>query len=1112
MQSPPSSFPAALPDSPGGQAPAKVKSLLPFDVLRVGIAMVTGWKSVLAATILGGAAAGGAAWVVARSKYIVEVQLVRREAPNTFQASQIGQAFRPRELSSATVMSLMVSSTVLDRTGAAMDPPVDRIQLQKRIEIEPEKNIELISVAYTSPDSPQRAASDVNLYAGNVLKLLEEMQIQEAKELLKDLDAQLARTDTQLNQARADLQTFARESGLTDPEREIDNLMRQIADLDLKIETAGINRQGTAFSIQQIRDELRRLDPTMLKLAEERQRLDTLMRTFTKNNPEVIEQEKRISDLAQQAKARSGKTAEQENFDLSGNTLANSLYLDLIRLRREQDNAITEEEKLQAFREGLKQRLAVLPDKILQNTKWRSQVTSLETTRDLLAGRRREAQLYADKAPGYYRLFAEANANNILKAGRARKIIILGIAGGMLCGGLALALRALRAMRDDALVSPSDLRRALGVPVAAMLPPKETMSSADLDRWRFTTWAELVKTIHPPPDGALMAGLISAGDGEGKTTWLQHMSQAALERGLKVLTVYCHPPGTKTDHGLSGGKDAALTANGTDPPSVHRPVFSLEEVLENPEQHLRTLRVSSPPVLRLQPMEGFVWTADWLTLWRDALGIWSREPALAVLVELPPASRMDSLLLAESMPALFWLSGSGQTHHRQVDPVLETVRRSGLPLSASLLNRVPPVFLKLPDLAKYGLCVAAGLLLLTGGQAPAQAVPGPGAQEAVPPTPADTLIPAAPPAGGPPVPALEATLPPTGTETPPGLDSLPEDSRQLPPADTPPAAPVPGAIPPSVRRPLPPAPQPANPALAGWQRNLTLGPGDTVNFQVYGAKQYTRTDVPIAPDGTLTYLQVYGFKASGLTIDQLREGMTKALAAHVPNARVIVTPGAWRSKKYYMLGTVMERGVFTLDRPTTLMEAAARARGMETGVVNDNTVEIADLKRAFLIRQGRKLPINFSKLFYEGDMSQNIALEPGDYIYFPSNTVNEVYVLGSVGEPGSLGISQNLTVVGAIAQRGGFARSAWRKRVLIVRGQLEKPTVMVVDTAAILSGKQRDVPLEPLDLVYVTDKPWKYAAEILDLAMKSFVQSVASSWASSNVQPFLGDTSSSNSP
>ncbi|RYD38372.1 MAG: hypothetical protein EOP86_00955, partial [Verrucomicrobiaceae bacterium] len=463
------------------------------------------------------------------------------------------------------------------------------------------------------------------------------------------------------------------------------------------------------------------------------------------------------------------------------------------------------------------------------------------------------------------------------------------------------------------------------------------------------------------------------------------------------------------------------------------------------------------------------------------------------------------------MPVLFWLTGSGQTHRRQVDPVLETVRRSGLPLSGSFLNRVPPMFLKLPDLAKYGLCLAAGLLMLAGGQAPAQTVPGPGSQATVPPTPADTLVPATPPAGEPAVPALDATLPPTGTETPPGLDSLPEDSRQPPSMDTPPAVPAPVAIPPSARKPLPPAPPPANPALAGWQRNLTLGAGDTVNFQVYGAKQYTRTDVPIAPDGTLTYLHVNGFKAAGLTIDQLREGMTKALEAHVPNARVIVTPGAWRSKKYYMLGTVMERGVFTLDRPTTLMEAAARARGMETGVVNDNTVEIADLKRAFLIREGRKMPIDFSKLFYEGDMSQNIALEPGDYIYFPSNTVNEVYVLGSVGEPGSLGISQNLTVVGAIAQRGGFARSAWRKRVLIVRGQLEKPTVLVVDTAAILSGKQRDVPLEPLDLVYVTDKPWKYAAEILDLAMRSFVQSVASSWASSNVQPFLGDIPSSNS-
>jgi len=29
------------------------------------------------------------------------------------------------------------------------------------------------------------------------------------------------------------------------------------------------------------------------------------------------------------------------------------------------------------------------------------------------------------------------------------------------------------------------------------------------------------------------------------------------------------------------------------------------------------------------------------------------------------------------------------------------------------------------------------------------------------------------------------------------------------------------------------------------------------------------------------------------------------------------------------------------------------------------------------------MPLNFERLFQAGDLSQNIAIEPGDYLYFP---------------------------------------------------------------------------------------------------------------------------------
>jgi len=144
----------------------------------------------------------------------------------------------------------------------------------------------------------------------------------------------------------------------------------------------------------------------------------------------------------------------------------------------------------------------------------------------------------------------------------------------------------------------------------------------------------------------------------------------------------------------------------------------------------------------------------------------------------------------------------------------------------------------------------------------------------------------------------------------------------------------------------------------------------------------------------------------------------------------------------------------------------------------------------FLARNGQRVKVDFERLFQRGDLSQNVPLEPGDYLYFASASGNEIYVLGEVMMPGAMIYNSSPTVVNAIATRGGYTTRAFKSRVLVVRGSLEHPQTFVIDTADILHGKAKDFALEPHDIVYVSMNPWVIAGEVLDVAAKSFVQAV----------------------
>ncbi len=292
---------------------------------------------------------------------------------------------------------------------------------------------------------------------------------------------------------------------------------------------------------------------------------------------------------------------------------------------------------------------------------------------------------------------------------------------------------------------------------------------------------------------------------------------------------------------------------------------------------------------------------------------------------------------------------------------------------------------------------------------------------------------------------------------------------------------------------------------APWQEHLTLGPGDTLDFAMYINDNFDqpRNDVVIGPDGLVTYLEARDIMASGLTIEELRAKMDAELGKYYRSPKTVITPVGIHSKKYYVLGSVVNKGVYAFDRPLTIIEAIGRAGGLETGVFERNTVEMADLSRSFVVRHGQKLPVDFEKLYQQGDLSQNIPLEPDDYLYFASSGANEIYVLGQVLSPGTTAYTPGIGAIGAIASRGGFAIKAYKSRVLIVRGSLSHPQTFEVNTHEALDGKAPDFRLQPRDIVYVSPRPWARAEQLLDDSTRAFIEALVVTYTGAKVGPFI---------
>ena len=255
-------------------------------------------------------------------------------------------------------------------------------------------------------------------------------------------------------------------------------------------------------------------------------------------------------------------------------------------------------------------------------------------------------------------------------------------------------------------------------------------------------------------------------------------------------------------------------------------------------------------------------------------------------------------------------------------------------------------------------------------------------------------------------------------------------------------------------------------APARFVSEYRIGPKDQLEIRVAKGDMFN-TVARVTEDGKITINYVGEVVVENLTTTELERKLAQILVEKelMRDPQVQVSVKDFQSRLVSVLGAVKEPGMVQLMGRQTLMQVISKAGG----ITRDAGREIIIIRRQ-PDGTSNALHIPVEDLFMKGETKFDVPLEPADIVNVQVDREVQVYVMGQVKNPGALKVLQSRipTVTQAIAQAGDFTERARRGRVIIRRqdpGGAERE--IIVDVAAILTNKAKDVPLQENDIVFV---------------------------------------------
>ncbi len=244
-----------------------------------------------------------------------------------------------------------------------------------------------------------------------------------------------------------------------------------------------------------------------------------------------------------------------------------------------------------------------------------------------------------------------------------------------------------------------------------------------------------------------------------------------------------------------------------------------------------------------------------------------------------------------------------------------------------------------------------------------------------------------------------------------------------------------------------------------------IGAEDVLDIRVWENSSLSAT-VSVRPDGMVTVPLLGDVEAIGLEPLELKAILESRLSSFVKVPVVTVIVKEIFSNKVFVLGGGVQNKVETLRRKTTLMQFISQI-GVSEG---------ANFEGAFLIRDGKRLDVDFYGLAVKGDITEDIQLKSDDTVFIPDNFERRVQIVGAVNAPATITYKRGLTLLDAILQASGFNEFANPNKLLLIRKKLDDDGKEVTEAISVRfkdvvdkGDVSQNIVLEPGDMIIVKE-------------------------------------------
>jgi len=218
-------------------------------------------------------------------------------------------------------------------------------------------------------------------------------------------------------------------------------------------------------------------------------------------------------------------------------------------------------------------------------------------------------------------------------------------------------------------------------------------------------------------------------------------------------------------------------------------------------------------------------------------------------------------------------------------------------------------------------------------------------------------------------------------------------------------------------------------------------------------------------------------------LNQAKSKITKALKKYIIKPEVTVQITNFGGFRYYLLGQFVSPGKKVVDAPLDLMKVLSLGKGVK--------YKSANLRKSYVVRNNKKLPINLYRLLEDGDLSQNIILKNSDTIFIPSNANQLVYFVSDLSARSTTVRFRNdkLNILEAFSYLNITSEQSAElslETVHILRTEADRMQYITLNLRKIFKGEAYPISLEPGDIIYISSTRAGHLNKFLKLIISSY--------------------------